>query len=503
MSSDPLGKSNRLVRNSLYGLLSWLLPILPTMVATPIVVGGLGKDQYGVLVVLLSFITYYFTNGIGRIVAKYIAEYRATGEHHKIASIISATILLGILVSLAGTAMTMLFARVIVTEILLIPGEFQVEAISGLYIACATILSITIGQIFQFALQGLQRFDKFMLLTNLNSVSFSVGSIILVLNGFGIISLLYWNLFTTIAVGCFSFVLATRSLPEFRFRFRLDAQSWRAVLHYAGGIMAYQVCGSILLLFERAWLMRNFGPEELTYYAVPMALGMYLHLFVASLVIAMFPMMNELLTDREKLVALYQKSTKLVLAIVTFALVSAIIGGRMFLRLWLDNDFAKQSYSLLVIHFATFAILALSTIAWQVAESFRKAALNALSTFLWMSAGIVLMVVLSGPWLINGVGMARLIGVLVFFPLIFYVEIRFLGGFYWRFWGSMSVRIAFAAALTAIAEILVTLVLTASWLTLGLTALAGAISFLAGLMLSGFFDDSERRLIGNLMARRG
>ena len=96
MPDDLPNKRERLVKNSLYGLLSWVVPILPTMIATPIVLDRLGAERYGLFVVILGFVSYFFTTAIGKVAAKYVAEYRATGETEKISAIISATILLGL-----------------------------------------------------------------------------------------------------------------------------------------------------------------------------------------------------------------------------------------------------------------------------------------------------------------------------------------------------------------------------------------------------------------------
>jgi O-antigen/teichoic acid export membrane protein len=381
-------------------------------------------------------------------------------------------------VTLVGSIAVILLSRLIVADVLQIPPELQNDAITGLYLGCATILSIMLGQIFQLVLQGLQRFDRYLLLTNLSSVSFSIGSIVLVLNGFGVIGLLYWNLFTAIFVGVLSYFVAKKLLPEYRFTLKINSEAWRAVSRYAASIIAYQIFGNVLLLFERAWIVRKFGTEALTYYAIPMTLAMYLHLFTGSLVLAMFPMVNELLSEREKLV-----------------------GGKLFLGLWLGVDFANVSYSLLIIHVATFAILAMSTIVWQVAESFRAAALNAFATFVWMAVAIPLMVGLSDEWQTSGVAVGRLAGVIVFVPLILYVESRFLGGILWRFWGQISVRIAFAGILAFVAEWLVISNLAKSWLTFAIAVLIGSLVYLGALLLTRFFDDSERLLFNQILAK--
>ena len=393
------------------------------------------------------------------------------------------------------------FSRPIITEVLRIPPELQSDGITALYLGCATIVSIMLGQVFQLVLQGLQRFDRYLLLTNLSSVSFSVGSIIMVLNGFGVIGLLFLNLVTAIVVGILSYFTAIKLLPEFKFTIRIGGDAWGAVSRYAASLIAYQIFGNVLLLFERAWIVRQFGVEDLTYYAIPMALAMYLHLFIGSLVLAVFPMVNEMLADQEKLITLYQKSTKLILTLVAFAVLSVVAGGRLFLSLWLGDEFANVSYTLLIIHISTFAVLALNTIAWQIAESFRAAWLNACATFVWMAIAIPLMIGLSDEWQTFGVAAARAAGVVIFIPLIFYIEGRFLGGILWRFWGSISIRIAFAAIAAFIAEWTLISGFGRSWLTFTAAILFGAVFYLGGLLITRFFDESERQLFSEMLAR--
>ncbi len=501
MPSEPLEKRKRFFKNTLYGLLSWLLPIVPTMIATPIVLEKLGTQQYGVLVVIIGFISYFFTTSIGKVAAKYVAEYKATGETEKISPVISATIILGVSITLFGGLGTVIFVRYLVVEILSIPVHLQDQAVIGLYLACATILSIVVGQIFQLVLQGLHRFDRFLLLANLTSVSFSLGSIVVVLLGYGIVALLAWNLITWLIVCSVSYFTARKLLPEYRFTFQIPGEIWRSVGRYAASIIAFQLFGNVLLLFERGWIMRQFGGDAMSFYAIPMTLAMYLHLFTASLVLAMFPTVNELLKEPDKLKSLYQKSTKLILCLLAFAVLSVIVCGRMFLTVWLKEDFASGSYLLLAIHIVTFAILALNTIVWQIAESFHAASLNAYATLIWMVVGITLMIALSGEWQTTGVAAGRLIGALIFVPLIFYVERHYLGGNLWRFWGSVTGRILLACVPAVIAEWLIVHTFRSSWLTFLAAIVIGSSFYVGTLLITGFFDDSEKQLLRDLATR--
>ena len=501
MQTEPVDKRKRFLRNSIFGVMSWLLPIIPTMIATPIVLRHLGDEQYGVLAAMLSFIAYFFTTAIGKVAAKYVAEYRANGENEKISPMISATVIFGVSVTLALSLIAIIFAKTIVVDALWIPKPLQEQAVTGIYIACATILSIVLAQVFQFALQGLHRFDWYLLLANLTSVSFSLGSIAIVLLGYGWIALLAWNFATWSIVGVVTFFVARRLMPECRLTLNIPSEIWRSVRQYVWGIVGYQLFGTLLLFFERVWILRNFGGEAMAYYVIPMTLALYLHLFTASLVLAMFPVVNELLNEPEKLRDLYQKATKLVLTLLAFAVLSVVVCGKVFLTAWLGEKYADECYVMQVIQSITFAILALNTIAWQVAEGFRSAALNAYGTIIWMVVGVASMIILSQTWQTNGVAAGRLAGVLIFIPLIFYVEKRFLGGVFWMFWGSTVVRVLIAAIPVIGVELLISQSFRPSWLTFTGSVAAGAIVYVVTLFLTGFIDESEKKMAADLLAK--
>ncbi|MFT3745255.1 MAG: oligosaccharide flippase family protein [Pyrinomonadaceae bacterium] len=501
MQTEPVDKRKRFLRNSIFGVMSWLLPIVPTMIATPIVIKRLGDEQYGVLAAMLSFIAYFFTTAIGKVAAKYVAEYRATNQHEKISPMITATIIFGVATTLLLSLAAFVFARPIVVDALLIPAPMQEQAVTGIYIACTTILSIVLAQVFQFALQGIHRFDWYLLLANLTSVSFSLGSIAIVMFGYGWIALLAWNLVTWSIVGVVSYFAARRLIPECRLTLKIPSEIWRSVRQYAWGIIGYQLFGTLLLFFERVWILRNFGGEAMAYYVIPMTLALYLHLFTASLVLAMFPVVNELLDEPEKLKELYQKATKLVLTLLLFAVLSVVVGGKVFLTAWLGERYADECYVMLVIQTVTFTILALNTVAWQVAEGFRSASLNAYGTIVWMVVGITGMIFLSQTWQTNGVAGGRLVGVLVFIPLIFYIEKRFLDGIFWKFWGAAGIRILIAAMPAVGVELLLTKTLQPSWLSFFSSVAAGGIAYAVSLYIVGFIDEGEKKVARELLAK--
>lgn len=483
-------------------MMAWFLPIIIGFLATPILVKGLGNENYGLYAVILGFISYSFSFGIGKVVTKYIAEFRTSGETENIPHVVTATFLFTLTVGVSGSIILAVGAPYIVSSILLIPAESRELAVIALYLACVTTLISMISQISQYVLQGLHSFGSQLLLTNLNGVLLGVGNITIVLNGLGILALLVWNLIVVTLIGFLFFIRARTLLPEFRLTFRFKKETLTSVLSYGSSIILYQVFANILFIFERAWTIRNFGAEALAFYSVPMLLAIYMHGFISSFSIVLFPVVNELLMDREKQIQLYQKTTKIFLAFIVFFVGTAICAGKMGLLLWINEEFAANSYLLLVTHFLSFGLIALIIIAWQLAESFRSSRLNVFMSVAWAIIAIPLIVFLSGYWKAEGVALARLIAVSLTMPMIFYIERKFLGQVFWKFWLAIVFRVAIAMCIMAVIQLWILSHFSPGWLTLALGIGAGGIGYGLVLLASGYLMPEERQMIRDLLFSR-
>ncbi len=488
--------------NGIYSMFSWIIPLVLGLVITPVVVNQLGKESYGLYSVILGFISYSFSIGIGKTASKYVAEYRAANESEKLADTLSSILWISLAFGLISTAIIFLTAKYLVINVLLITPEFQETAVTAMYFAGLTILITMISQIFQFVLQGLQRFDRFLLLTNVNVLLLNLGSLALVYSGFGVLALIIWNCIVVVVLGILFYWNAIRLLPEFSLRYKIKSDIWNPALKYAFSIVVYQSFGNVLLLFERGWLVRKFGTASLTYYIVPMSLGFYFHGLVSSVSLVMFPVVNEFLASKETLVRIYKTSTKLILTMTVFFIVSSIFEGQLFLGVWMKGDFAINSYTILVIHAFTFGILGVVTVAWQMVESFGRAKLNAFATVAWLLISIPLMVVFANEWQTPGVALGRLIGVMALLPLIIYVERKFLGGISVRFWLTTSMRVLIAGVFAGLCEWLINQALPPSWIGFVISSLVGVIVYVLILIIAGFFESEEKTALKTLIFKQ-
>jgi O-antigen/teichoic acid export membrane protein len=461
----------------------------------------LGNEDYGIYALVLGFIGYSFTFSIGRAITKYIAEYRANGETEKIRDVISATFFINITVGLIGVLIICLSANRLVRDVFKIAPEMQNKTILAMYLASAIIFLTMLTQVFNAVLQGIQRFDVYSKIYNANSFALLLGNLALAYFGYGLLALLIWNLLI-ICIFCAVFaVSAKRLLPEFGISFRFKRESLKLVMHYSLGIIGYQIAANVLLLFERGWITRQLGAESLTYYVVPMSLGMYIHGFISSLMLVIFPLASELKNEKEKLLRLYTKATKIVSLLVVFLGTTLIVENKFFLFLWMGENFAEKSSELLVLHTITFGLAAILTVSWQMTEGLGFPNYNFAVFAICLVVSIALMLVLTQSFGSIGIASARLAGFATIFFSIFYVEKWFFNKIQIGFWVKLIFVLTVGAIFAALTESLIINYLPVNWLTFILSAACGGLVYCAALWLLDFIDADEKILIRGILKR--
>lgn len=493
--------SKSIARNVIYGFSTWLLPLALSFVATPIIVKSLGHEDYGIYALILGFIAYSFNFNVGRAVTKYIAEYRANGENEKIRDVISATLFVNFAVGLFGLAAICLLANWLVSDVFRIESDAQNKTVNALYISSLIIFFSTINQVFNAILQGIQRFDVYSKIFNVYNFCIIGGNLFLVLKGFGLVPLLIWNLLITFLT-CFVFYRSAKMLlPEVGFTFGFSRRTLKMVLSFSWGVIGYQILANVLLLFERSWITRKLGSENLTYYVVPMMLAVYLHGFISSLTMVIFPLASELKDNKEKLLRLYLKATKIVLMLTVFPAMTLIVESKNFLTLWMGAEFADKSSDLLVIHTVTFGLTAITVVAWFMTEGLGFPNYNCFVFVLCLIISISGMFWLTQDYGNFGVAIGRLAGFGTIFFSIFYVEKWFFKAIQLRFWLKITGIVGIAAIIAGIAEKFLSNIFSLSWLTFILSVGISGVIYLSCLWILKFLTEEEKLIFKNLIGR--
>lgn len=500
MEPQPGQRQSRIVNNVFYGAMTWVFPVILSLVATPVIVRALGVETYGIYALVLGLISYSFSFGIGRAATKYIAEYRISGEQAKIRGVISVTLVLGVVLGVFGVLLLFGTAEFLVTDVLRITETSRETTILAVYVSSAVIFVAIINQIFGSFVQGVQRFDLYSKLFNLNSFFLLSGNLLLALAGYGLLELLWWNLASLSLSTIFFFIAAKATVPEFRIG-RFDRSSAKTVVAYTAGIVGYQVLANLLLLFERGWITRRFGSESLAFYAVAMSIGLYIHGFATSLLLTVSPLTSETQNDPERLLRLYRRSTKLIAFIVAFLCTMVVVHSRDFLLLWIGPDFAAEADGLLRIHTVTFGLLSIAGVAWFMREGLGVPKHNLYAFAICFSVTVPLMLLLSetnGPL---GVSIARLAGFSIVFLSIVHFEIWLFGSILAKFWAELLIKLSGAVVGSALTGAFLLEYLGTSWPTFTVSVACSAAIYCVILWLLKFASPDEwllaRRFLGH------
>lgn len=491
-------------RNSLYSLLSWLLPLGLTFFATPFIVHRLGNTEYGLYALVSGIIAYSFSFGVGRAVAKYVAEYDATGEKEKISQVIASTFYLCVAVGTLGVVVLCLAARWLVVNALQVAPDVQHDVIFAFYLSSVCIWFLMVGQVFSAVLQAIHRFDIYSLITFASNALLVIGNVLIVWSGYGFVELIIWNVISIALTTFFYYLFAKRILPEITFRFNFDREMFFACARYGLNVTVYQICGNVMLQFERGWITRVLGEENLTHYVVPMNIAIYVHAFIWSLTLNILPLTSNLfaLREIEKLKTIYQQATKLVFALIVFFCAAQAIGAESLLTNWMGADFAAHSAEVFVLQLVIFGLVAASIISWLFIEGFGLPSYNVVNSICWMVITIPLMIWLTEPFGIKGAALSRLVGFMTIPPAILIIEKRIFGQFFWVFWAKVLLVSGFAAAAAGCVEYYILKNLATGWISLIFAVAVFAAVYGLILTFAGYFNKQEKDWVVNFVKNK-
>lgn len=492
-------------RNVVFNFLSWLLPLAVTLKFTPIIIRGLGTESYGIYALVTGFIAYSFYFAVSRAIPVYIAEYRVNNQLEKIGGVISATLAINLCVGLFALLFFLFGTKWLVTDMLNISQPFQREAQIAFYLAGATVLFMMVSQVFSSIPQALHRFDIFASITLATTLLLQTGNVLLVIAGFGLLHLFVWNLIL-LALNCAAYwLVAKRILPEAKLTLNFPRSLLTGIIKYSGGVIAYQALGNFLYIFERGWLTRTSGHEAVTFYAVPMTIALYVHAFISSLALVIFPLAAEAHAqqNKERLKEIYTRSQKLLTMLILFPVLTLSVCRTEFLTVWIGADLAQHSATALMLLSIAFGLVAFGIVAWSLADGLGRPWFNALLVLSWIIIALPLMIWLTPTMSVVGSAIGRFFSTALTIPLYtLLIERWIFGKCLWGFWSKVVLLLGVIGTITGIGQHFLIKHLPSGWLTLGFIVGVSGLFYCAGLWIAPYFEKEEKSWFFNLIKRK-
>lgn len=343
-----------LARNVLSNWLTMAFAIVATFVATPVLVGALQRERYGIWSFLNGLLVYsdLLYLGLGAAVIKRVAACRARGDQaglNRVSSVVvSIYVGLGLIcfVTLATLSVFLpyLFAR-----------PLSADVITSARYACillgGQLLFSFAGSGFMGNLLGFDRFDVVNAIRMASIVGRTTAILTLVRRGDPLVTL------ACIAAATAAFEVACASLLAWRVNPRLRVRMVRPQLHelrllYSFGLQSFALLFATTLIgyTDTTVIGLTLGAASVAVYALPLQLVEYVRVVADGISGVLLPRLTIMVErgDGAAVQAAYARSARSVMFLTAFVAAHMIAMGPSFLTLWVGAEFGNQSQWVIV-----------------------------------------------------------------------------------------------------------------------------------------------------------
>jgi O-antigen/teichoic acid export membrane protein len=347
-SSATIAKT--LTRNTLLNLLSQGVYLALAFWGIPILIQGLGPEQFGLLALVWAVVGYFtlLDFGISRANTKFISEVLVTKDRDQEHKIIWSSLFSTMFVGLLSGLLIFLCAPYAVDQVLNINAELRTEAIEIFKLTALGVPFMLLYGTLKGFQMAVQRFDQI----NYFQIGIGIvqwcGSILLVGAGYSTYSIVVLTIvsriFFTIAVA------VTMPWIYHGFYSRIqpaDGETLKKLWSFGGWVFISQVISPLYLYIDRIFIGMFLTLHAVSFYSVPQEALSRLLVLTMSFTVTLFPAMSaQAAVEEHNGMArlLYFRSMKYLLIVSVPAALCFILFAKEIVGLWLGADFAAQTY---------------------------------------------------------------------------------------------------------------------------------------------------------------
>ncbi|OGV64987.1 MAG: hypothetical protein A3K19_16440 [Lentisphaerae bacterium RIFOXYB12_FULL_65_16] len=321
-----------------------LWPAVLTFLLTPLLIGRLHEDRYGLYLLLFSVSALFglASLGVGDATVRYVSRYQASQDLRGVNRIMGTALLICVTTS-------SLMAVVMITFAPQVAGSFKMDA--GLLPLATDVLRIlSVGfwlSAFSDAVlcvaTAVERYD---IAGKVNLVIATVNAALTVLlleSGYGVRALAGLTAIRALLVLCIAGYVVRRLIPGIRLVPVWDTRGVKEVFGFGFFSFVNQIICMLAMHIDRLLLGWAFGVREVAYLTVPRQLLERGESAVGSAGSVLFPRFSALGDDAEALRRLYRDSAWALLCLSLVIFVPTTVLMPDLLTLWVGAEFAKEA----------------------------------------------------------------------------------------------------------------------------------------------------------------
>lgn len=335
---------NRLRRSSVNIVAStagYVVPMLVNLIATPLLLRGLGEAAYGLQSLVGVIIGYLMVMDMGLVlpICKLLAEDRARNDVEAENRMLSTTLQLYGAIGMVGMVVIFLAADWFAQYVFKMPAEMIPQATLVFRLAGIGFLG-SMGMSWGSAVAaGLQRYEISSGVSVVSNVAGTGLGLGLVYAGYGVVGYVSVRVAVSLASGPAYWLFTRRLLPTFRIMWGIDRSALRRVRGYVGYGAINRAVSSLVSRLDQTLIGIWLGVAAAGVYSVPFLVVNSLGYMIANALAFIFPMASELqsLGKMDHLRDIFTRASRFVAALAGMIFVPLFVLGDIFLALWVPG----------------------------------------------------------------------------------------------------------------------------------------------------------------------
>lgn len=450
------------VSNTRWNITGLVIPTLVAIFTIPPLIRALGHEKFGILAIGWVVITYFamFDLGLGRATTKFISEYIERKEGvEKTVSLIWNSLLMHMVLGIAGAVILYLVSPYLVNRIFDIPKVYQHETLNAFYLLALSIPFIIGGSCLRGVLEAMHHFDLVNYIKIAGSTLNYMGPLLVVIFSSDLTYIVAFVLVVRIAVFIAYLQICIRVVPGLIRAFRFELLLHKMLLKLGGWITVASLVAPVITFADRFMIAAFFSMEAVTYYVTPYEVVTKLWIFSMGMLGVLFPIFSALSIKRAGEIRLIGKQAFIYLVIMVSPIVLImLIFGREFLFYWVGEDFAQSSTAVAKWLVVGVFVNVLAQVPYTILQSIGRADITAKIQLIELPSYIAFAWYLLTSFGSVGVAMAWVVRSIIDLVLMMYYANKLLPeaerSQKWRFLPKMSVASMFILASWAIDSII-------------------------------------------------
>lgn len=390
--------SEKVVRNSIFGVARYLITVPISFFLVPFIIGHVGLFYFGVWALVSSF-SYYVSMlnfGVGNALAKYVAEYYAVKKFKEINEALNTSLLVFILIAAAFSFIGIILSAWIIEVFFHASPDISNELV---FILIISIISTALGFVFSLfasVLTGLQRIDTISKVAVSIMVLNAIGTVIVLSLGYGIKGLVINNFFITLyAVSAF-FLLARKNLPSLVINpLMFTKKTFKKIFSFSLQMHLFNLFDAIQNQLDKLLLAFFSSVTFVSFYEIAFKISTHIRMIPAIIVNPLMPAASELfsLKNKKGIENLYYRSMKysIVCAMPLFFVFFSLMDQTLFF--WVGEGFEIAATIFYVLGIGYFVGL-LNAPALYILDGVGKPKYGMITSFISMTVNLSFSVIL-------------------------------------------------------------------------------------------------------------